>query len=195
MNILERDRSGEPVSPLDPEYSVIRDRLREAGRIVFELNSFYHDESEIRRLFSALTGVDVDESFVLRPPFYADFGRNIRVGKNVFVNHGCTFMDRGGITLEDDVLIAPKVSLITLNHLLAPSERRTTVCAPITVKRNAWLGLGATIMPGVTIGENAVVAASGLVTRDVPPNTVVAGIPARVVRRIDAELMLEKQRK
>ncbi|MCC8166824.1 MAG: sugar O-acetyltransferase [Planctomycetes bacterium] len=185
MNILERDRSGEPVSPLEPEYAIIRVILKETSRILFALNSSFHDDAEIRRLFSTLTGVEVDETFILRPPFYADFGRNIRVGKNVFINHNCTFMDRGGITLEDDVLIAPKVNLVTLNHLIHPSERRTTVCAPITIKRNAWIGLGATIMPGVTIGENAIVAASALVTRDVPPNTVVAGIPATVTRHID----------
>ena len=159
---------------------------------MFDRNSTYRDEAEIRQLFSALTGVEVDETFILRPPFYADFGRNIRVGRNVFINHGCTFMDRGGITLEDDVLIAPKVNLITLNHLMNPAERRSTVCAPITVKRNAWLGLGATVMPGVTIGENAVVAAAALVTRDVPPNTVVAGIPAKGVRQIDAVHLLDK---
>ncbi len=188
MDILERDRSGQPVSSLEPEYAVIRDILREAGRIVFEINSSYHDDDEMRRLFSKLTGVEIDGSFIVRPPFYADFGRNIRVGRNVFINHGCTFMDRGGITLEDDVLIAPKVNLVTLNHLLNPAERRTTVCAPITIKRNAWIGLGATIMPGVTVGENAVVAASALVTRNVPANTVAAGIPAKSVRHIDGPL-------
>ncbi len=188
MNILERDRSGQPVSSLETEYSVISEIVKETGRVIFEINSAYHDDEEMRRLFAKLTGVEVDGSLIVRPPFYADFGRNIRMGRNVFINHGCTFMDRGGITLEDDVLIAPKVNLVTLNHLLDPAERRTTVCSPITIKRNAWIGLGATIMPGVTVGENAVVAASALVTRDVPANTVVVGIPAKTVRHIDGPL-------
>ncbi|MCC8107960.1 MAG: sugar O-acetyltransferase [Planctomycetes bacterium] len=187
MGILQRDKSGAPISIDDPDYHIIGGIIKETARILFELNSTVHDVAEIRTLFSRLTGVEVDKSFILRPPFYADFGRNIRIGKNVFVNHGCTFMDRGGIVLEDDVLIAPKVNLVTLNHLENPAERRTTVCAPITVRRNAWIGLGATVLPGVTIGDNAIVAAAAVVSRDVPPNTMVAGIPAKSIRAIASE--------
>lgn len=185
MGILERDLSGEPVSPRDPDYQIIRDIIKEAGRLVFEINSRYHDEEGIRHLFSRLTGTQVDASFILRPPFFTNFGRNIRVGKNVFINHGCTFMDRGGIILEDDVLVASKVNLVTINHLANPAERRTTVTAPITIRKNVWIGLGATIMPGVTVGENSIVAAAAMVTHDVPDNCVAVGIPAKVVKRID----------
>lgn len=184
-NVLERDISGEPVSPDDPEYSVIRAIMSKTAQIVYTLNSSYHTEENVRLLFSTLTGVEIDKTFILRPPFYTDFGKNIRVDKNVFINHGCTFMDRGGITLEDDVLIAPKVNLVTINHLLDPTRRRTTVTAPIVIKRNAWIGLGATVMPGVTIGANSVVAASALVASDVPNNCVVAGIPAKVIKHVD----------
>ncbi len=184
-NILEREQSGEAISPDDPEYPTISAILRETARWVFEMNSRFHDEAEVRSLFSRITGVDVDETFRLRPPFYTDFGRNIRVGKNVFINHGCIFMDRGGIVIEDDVLIAPKVSVVTTNHLINPVERRTTISSLITIKKNAWIGIGATIMPGVTIGENAIVGAASVVTRNVPANTIVAGAPARVVQRID----------
>lgn len=185
--ILERDKSGEEVSPYDPEYPVIRDIIKDAGKIIFKMNSSWHDESEIRRLFSLLTGAAVDETFILRPPFYTDFGKNIRVGKNVFINHGCTFMDRGGIILEDDVLIAPKVNLTTTSHLAHPLKRRTTISSSITIKRNAWVGIGATILPGVTIGENSIVAASAVVASDVPANTVAAGVPAGFMKTIDAQ--------
>ena len=95
-----------------------------------------------------------------RQQFYTDFGKNIRVGRNVFVNHACEFMDRGGITIGDDVLIGPKVNLVTINHPLDPARRRATYCAPIVIERGAWLGAAVSVMPGVTIGENAVVAAN-----------------------------------
>lgn len=117
-------------------------------------------------------------------PFYTDFGRNIRFGKNVFMNINCTFMDRGGITIEDGVLIGPEVKLITLNHDLNPKRRHITVCNPIRICREAWIGAGAMVMPGITVGEGAVVAAGAIVTKDVPPYTVVAGVPARVIDKV-----------
>jgi acetyltransferase-like isoleucine patch superfamily enzyme len=148
------------------------------------MNAGYRDPDEVRALFSRLTGTAVDESFWLLPPFYSDFGKNIRVGKNVFVNHACEFMDRGGITIGDDVLIGPKVNLVTINHPLDPTMRRSTYCAPIVIRSGAWLGAGVSVMPGVTIGENAVVAANAVVTSNVPDNAVVGGIPAQVIKRI-----------
>ena len=183
-DILERDKSGETISLSDPEYYKIRDLINEAQRITAELNTSYHDEEEVRNLFSQLTGKEVDETFRLLPPFYTDFGKNIQVGKNVFINHACTFMDRGGIKIEDDVLIGPKANLITINHPLDPSERQSTISTPIIIKKNAWIGVGAMVMPGVTIGENSVVSAAAVVTKDVPPNTVVAGVPAKIIKMI-----------
>lgn len=184
-DIFERDKSGELISLDDPEYYKIKDIITEAQRITAELNSSYHEEEEVRKLFSQLTGVEVDETFWLLPPFYTDFGKNIRVGKNVLINHACEFMDRGGITIEDDVLIGPKVNLITTNHPLDPSKRKSMISKPIIIKKNAWIGAGATVLPGVTLGENSVVSAAAVVTKDVPPNTVVAGIPAKVIKTIE----------
>lgn len=184
-SIFERDQAGEEITHQDEGYYLIRERIDEVQKILFELNHHYHTDEEIRSLFSQLTGKVIDSTFRIRLPFYTDFGRNIRVGKNVFINHGCTFMDRGGITLEDDVLIGPKVNLITINHPLDPKRRHATVSKPIVVKRNAWIATGATVVPGVTIGENAVVAAGAVVTKDVLANTVVAGVPARVIKTID----------
>jgi acetyltransferase-like isoleucine patch superfamily enzyme len=186
-DIFERERSGEVISLDDPEYGKIAGLITEAQKLIAEINSGYHTPQEVRDWFSRLTGVTVDPSFWMLPPFYTDFGRNIRVGKDVFVNHGCEFMDRGGITLEDRVLIGPKVNLITINHPIEPSRRRSTFCAPILVRRNAWIGVGASVMPGVTIGENAIVAANSVVTKDVAANTIVGGIPAKVIKTFSDE--------
>lgn len=184
-DIFEREKAGEVISLNDPEYHKIGNLIVEAQKIIAEMNTGYHDVADVRRLFSRLTGIDVDDSFCVLPPFYTDFGKNIRVGKNVFINHCCEFMDRGGITLEDDVLIGPKVNLVTINHPLNPSQRRATYCAPIVIRKNAWIGAAVSIMPGVTIGENSIVAANAVVTKDVPPNTIVGGIPAKVLKTID----------
>jgi acetyltransferase-like isoleucine patch superfamily enzyme len=185
-DIFERDKAGETIRLDDPEYPKLFEVILKAIRTTAELNSLVTaDLGKIREVFSRLIGRTVDETFFLIPPFYTDFGENITIGKNVFVNHACTFMDRGGITLEDGVLIGPKVNLITTNHPIKPSERRATISNPIVIKENAWIGAGATILPGVTVGENAVVAAGAVVTADVPANTVVGGIPAKIIKTIN----------
>lgn len=184
-DIFERDLSGEVIPLTDPDYHKIGSVINEAQKIIAELNNIYHDKDEVQALFSRLTGIDVDKTFELLTPFYTDFGRNIRVGKNVFINHCCEFMDRGGITIGNDVLIAPKVNLITIGHPLNPADRRATYTAPIAIGNGVWIGAGVTVMPGVTIGENSVVAAGAVVTKDVPSNTVVAGVPAKVVKALN----------
>ncbi|HEY9238824.1 MAG TPA: DapH/DapD/GlmU-related protein [Burkholderiaceae bacterium] len=183
-DIFQRELAGEVISLTDPEYPRIAALITEAQRLIAEINTGYRDASEVRSLFSRLTGTEVDDSFWLLPPFFTDFGKNIRVGRNVFINHACEFMDRGGITIGNDVLIGPKVNLVTINHPLDPAARRSTYCAPIVLENGVWLGAAVTVMPGVTIGENAVVAANAVVTSDVASNTVVGGIPARFIRHI-----------
>jgi acetyltransferase-like isoleucine patch superfamily enzyme len=183
--IFDRDRSGEPIHLNDPEYPKLYEFILKAIKKTAELNTLVTDDlQKIRGVFSELIGKKVDDTFFLIPPFYTDFGRNISIGENVFVNHACTFMDRGGITLEDGVLIGPKVNLVTTNHPLNPAERRGTISHPIVIRRNVWIGAGATILAGVTIGENSVVAAGAVVTKDVPPNTVVGGVPAKIIKSI-----------
>ena len=182
-NIFERSRSGEPVSIGDADYGEMREALELARRITGEINTVYHTPEEILGLLRRL-GAKIDDSAEIRTPFYTDFGKFIEVGKNVFVNNACTFMDRGGITLEDDVKIGPRANLITENHDLDPAKRRTLISKKIVVKRNVWIGAAATILPGVTIGENAVVAAGAVVTKDVPPDTIVAGVPEKVIKKI-----------
>jgi acetyltransferase-like isoleucine patch superfamily enzyme len=184
-DIFERDRSGEIIRLDDPEYSKLYKVILKATRKTAELNNLVTDDFEkIRDVFSELIGKKVDDTFVLIPPIYSDFGLNINIGKNVFVNHACTFMDRGGITLEDNVLIGPKVNLITTNHPLEPTERRATISRPIVIKKNAWIGAAATILPGVTIGENSIIASGAVVTTDVPPNTIAGGVPAKIIKKL-----------
>ncbi len=160
--------------------------VKRAMSIMAAMNRLtFNDADEVRALFSELIGKKVDESFLLIPPFYTAGGDEISVGRNVFVNQNCTFYDLGGLDIGDDVMIGPNVSLITASHPLEPSERRTvTIGRPIVIERNVWIAAGATIIGGVTVGENSVVAAGSVVTRDVPPNTLVGGNPARVIRSI-----------
>lgn len=184
-DIFTRDRSGETIQLDDTEYYKLFTVIQKAIRTTAKLNRLVTDnKEEINAVFSELTGKKVDDSFFMIPPFYSDFGENISIGKNVFVNHACTFMDRGGITLEDNVLIGPKVNLITTNHPINPAERRATVSQPITIKKGAWIGVGATILPGVTIGENSIVAAGAVVSKDVPDDTIVGGVPAKFIKSI-----------
>jgi len=172
-----------------PESAAMVANVKRAMAITSKLNRLtYDDANEIRALFSKLIGKKVDESFLLIPPFYAAGGDEIRVGRNVFVNQNCTFYDLGGLDIADDVMIGPNVSIITSGHPLEPSQRRTsTIGRPIVIEKNVWIAAGATIVGGVTVGQNSVVAAGSVVTKDVPPNSLVGGNPAKVIRSIDGD--------
>ena len=152
---------------------------QQAMRLTAELNRTYHTPEEIRDIFSELTGKPVDETFRMFPPFYTDCGKNITIGKNVFVNSGCHFQDQGGIFIGDGALIGHGVVLATLNHGMTAQERHDLFPAPIRIGRNAWIGANATILPGVAVGDNAIIAAGAVVAKDVPANTVVGGVPAK----------------
>lgn len=184
-DIFTRDKSGDTIRLDDPDYPQLYKVIQKAIRTTSKLNNLVTDDlQEINSIFSELIGKKVDDTFFIIPPFYSDFGENIHIGKNVFVNHACTFMDRGGITLEDNVLIGPKVNLITTSHPISAAERRATISQPIVIKKGAWIGVGATILPGVTIGENSVVAAGAVVSKDVADNTIVGGVPAKFIKNI-----------
>lgn len=158
---------------------------QEALKITAELNGQYHSPEKIRELFSKLIGKPVDNTFSLFPPFYSDCGKNISVGKNVFLNSGCRFQDQGGITIGDGVLIGHNVVLATLNHDVDPRNRSTMYPAPIVIGKNVWIGANATVVPGVTIGDGAIVAAGAVVTKDVPANVIVGGVPAKMIKSIE----------
>ncbi|NBH32917.1 sugar O-acetyltransferase [Clostridiaceae bacterium] len=161
--------------------------FQEAVRIGMELNTKYHTPEELREIMGRLIGKQVDHSFRMFPPFYTDFGKNITIGKDVFINSGCHFQDQGGIEIGDGALIGHNVVMATINHDLNPKENRKNHYAAIKIGAHVWIGSNATVLPGVTIGDYAVVAAGAVVTRDVPAMTVVGGVPARVLKTIQEE--------
>jgi len=184
---LQYLNSGKTVENGSEPHLFMHRASQEALRLTAEINGSYHTPEELRVLFARLTGQPVDESFSLFPPFYTDCGKNIHIGKHVFINMGCKFQDQGGIFIGDGVLIGHNVVLATLNHAMQPERRSDMLPAPIHIGKRVWIGSNATVLPGVTIGDGAVVAAGAVVTRDVPANTVVGGVPAKVIRHIHEE--------
>lgn len=180
-------RRGEHISHLDPDYPLLWQEFEKTRALVAELNGSYHTPEEIRSLLSQIWGQELDESVRMFPPFYTAFGKMTKVGKGVFINFGCTFLDQGGITIEDGVFIAPDVKILTEGHHEEPSLRRTLLTKPIHIGKRVWIGAGATILPGVSIGDNAIIAAGAVVSKDVAANMIVGGVPARELREIRTE--------
>lgn len=164
-----------------------KDLFEEAMAITMELNTSYHEPPEIRCLMSRLTGKTVPDSLRLFPPFYSDFGKNITFDEQIFINSGCRFQDQGGIHIGEGSFIGHNVVLATVNHALEPSKNRKNSYHPISIGKHVWIGSNATVLPGVTIGDWAVVAAGAVVTKDVPPYAVVGGVPAKVLKMVDPE--------
>ena len=157
-----------------------------ATKITVEINNKYHTPEEIVELFSELTGHRVDKTFRLFPPFYTDCGKNIILGQNVFINACCKFQDQGGITIGNNCLIGHNVTIATLNHDFNPEKRASITPNPVKIGNNVWIGSDSTILPGVTIGDGAIIGAGSIVTKNVPVNTVVAGNPAKFIRKIES---------
>lgn len=185
--VLRRMTQGEPALSGSPAHQVMHDLAQEVLRLTMELNSRYHTPEEVRELFSRIIGKPVDDSFRMFPPSHTDCGKNITIGKNVFINAYCCFQDQSGITIGDGALIGHNVVLATINHGFPPEHRSDNFPAAITIGKNVWIGSNATILPGVTIGDGAIVAAGAVVTKDVPPMTVVGGVPARIIKKITLE--------
>lgn len=182
--LLDYFSESETIGENPDAIQLMRYYSREAQKITMKINTVFHEPEELRELFSELTGKPVDEGFGLFPPFYTDFGKNISLGKNVFINAGCKFQDQGGIFLDDGALIGHGVVLATLNHDMDPEKRQQLHPAPIHIGKRVWIGANATICSGVTIGDNAVVAAGAVVIKDVPEDTVVGGVPAKILKKI-----------
>lgn len=178
---LQRDNH---IAAGSPAHEFMHKAADEARKTTALINGAYRTDEELRALMSRLVGYKVDDGFRLFPPVYTDFGKNIKIGKDVFVNSGCCFQDQGGVTLGDGCLVGHNVVFATLDHDKRPGRRGDMTAAPIVVGKDVWIGAHATILKGVTIGDGAIVAAGAVVTRDVPPNTIAAGVPARVVKTI-----------
>lgn len=183
MTMRERMLAGLPYRGGDPELNELRTRARET---TYAANMLPPSEKQQRmRLFHALLGALGDDSAIL-PPFLCDYGANIHAGARLFMNFGCIVLDCAKVTIGDDVQIATAVQIITATHPLDAAERATgwETARPVQIGDRAWIGAGAILLPGVTVGADSVVGAGAVVTRDVAPNTVVAGNPARVIRRL-----------
>ena len=161
------------------------DMSNKARRITFRLNTAYHVPDKVRELLSELFGYSVPQTLRVFPPFYTDFGKNISIGENIFINACCHFQDHGGITIGGGCQIGHNVVFATLNHGLAPEDRKTTYPAPIILGKNVWIGSNATILQDVSIGDNAIIGAGAVVTKNVEANTIVGGSPARFIKLIE----------
>ena len=184
---LEIMATGEEVTAGSETHLKMHELSQEALRLTAEINSSYHTPDELRALMKTLTNGGCGDDFGLFPPFYTDCGKNIRLGKGVFINAGCQFQDQGGITIGDGSLIGPKTVIATLNHDMQPHKRANLIPSPVRIGSRVWIGANCTILPGVTIGDGAVVAAGAVVTRDVASNTVVGGVPAKVIKIIETK--------
>lgn len=182
QDFLDHVDGGAAIEGGSQPHRFMHDAAQEAFRITAEINTGLHSPDEVRALMSRLTGRTVDASVTVFPPFYTEFGKNLHLGKNVFINIGCRFQDTGGITIGDGTLIGHGSTLTTLNHRIDPARRADMLPSPIVIGRNVWFGAGVTVVPGVTIGDGAIVGAGSVVTKDVPADTIVAGVPARVLR-------------
>jgi acetyltransferase-like isoleucine patch superfamily enzyme len=183
QDIFERLRNGETILPSDPDAYRMREESFTTKKLLVQMNNT-PDPREMRNLLSEITGSEIDESVDVFTPLYINYGKHTKIGKNVFINFDCVFLDLGGITIEDNVQIAPKVSLLSEGHPTSIEHRHSLIAKPIHIKKNAWIGANATILPGVTIGENSVVAAGSVVSKDVPDNTIVGGIPAKFLKSV-----------
>jgi acetyltransferase-like isoleucine patch superfamily enzyme len=182
-DIFERLKKGEIILPSDPQAYRMLEESYSTKKLLVQMNNAT-EPKEIRELLRQITGSEIDESVNIFTPLYINYGKHTKIGKNVFINFDCTFLDLGGITIEDGVLIAPKVSLLSEGHPIDPDNRHALVPKAIHIKKNAWIGAGVTILQGVTIGENSVVAAGSVVSKDVPDNVIVGGTPAKIIKEI-----------
>ena len=181
---LEHVQAGKMLESGTETFTYMSNISTQAQRICAEINSKYHEHGEIISLLSELTGQEIDQSVRVFPPFSSDFGRNLHIAKDVFINAGVRIQDTGGVWIDEGALIGHNVVIATLNHELEPSRRQNLIPAPIHIGKNVWIGSNATVLQGVTVGENSVIAAGAVVTKDVPANSIVGGVPAKVIRKI-----------
>lgn len=183
-DFLEKMDTGEEIEAGSEYHLFMHGLSQEALRITAEMNNAYHTPEELVELMRKLTGQPDFPTFGLFPPFYTDCGKNIHFGQNVFLNSGCRLQDQGGIWIGDNALIGHNAVLATLNHNPDPVKRGNLNPSRIVIGKDVWLGANVTVLPGVTIGNGAIIAAGAVVTKDVPANTVVGGVPAKVIKTI-----------
>lgn len=182
-NVFERLRTGEPVNMFEPDYADAINEMNRTRMAMFDINQLRPDYKKVHEAFDRLFNEPMDETTNITTPCQIDFANQVKLGKHVFINHSLCLMSAGGIEIEDGVQIGPQATIVTTNHDF--HDHNTLICSKVTIKQNAWIGCRVTIMPGVTIGENAVVAGGAVVTKDVPANSIVGGVPAKVIKTIE----------
>ena len=185
--IFDRDVRGEMVSPSDQGYELLITDIFDTMKIATEMNTGYRTPEEVHEFMERILDKPLDETTTVLPPLYIDYGKPVTIGKRCFIQQCCAFFGRGGIEIGDDVFIGPKCNLITINHDVNPDNRSATFGKPIRIEDKVWLGINATVLPGVTLGYGCIVGANSVVTKDVPPMTIVAGNPARIIKKIEPE--------
>lgn len=185
QELLDSLNSGDHIEAGSKKYNTMLKTSQDALKILDKLNNSYHEQNEIREIMSELTGKKVPENITIFTPFYSEFGKNITFGDKVFLNFGCHFQDQGGVHIGDGALLGSNVVLATINHNMDPNKRADMTQLPIQIGKNVWIGANATILPGVTVGDGAVVAAGAVVTKDVANNSVVGGVPAKVIKKLE----------
>ena len=182
-NIFDRLKAGATIVQNDPEAYKMREAAFTTKKLLLSMNNS-SNPNEIRHFLSEITAHEIDDSVTIFTPLHINYGKHTKIGKNVFINFDCVFLDLGGIIIDDNVQIAPKVSLLSEGHPISKENRHSLTVGQIHLKKNAWIGANATILQGVTVGENAIVAAGSVVSKDVPDNTIVGGIPAKIIKTI-----------
>lgn len=169
---------------LGAEFRAMHERVLRATELTSRLNVLpFEDDTAKAALFEQILGRPLPKDVTIYPPFYTDHGLALDLAERVFINQGCTFLDYAGIRLGRGVLVGPKATFITMGHPVDPEERREFLTgAPIDVAENVWIGAGAMILPGVTIGRDAVIAAGAVVAEDVPASSLVTGAKGSVRR-------------
>lgn len=185
--IFDRDVRGETVSPNDSGYDLLISDIFDTMKTATEMNTGYRTPEEVHEFMGRILDKPLDESTTVLPPLYIDYGKPVTIGKRCFIQQCCTFFGRGGIEIGDDVFIGPKCNLITINHDVNPDNRSATYGKPIKIEEKVWLGINVTVLPGVTLGYGCIVGANSVVTKDVPPMTIVAGNPARIIKKIEPQ--------
>ena len=181
---LERMNSGEECVAGSDVHRLMTAASERAMRITSRMNAQFDSLSDTREQLERLFNRPLPEGVGLFPPFTTDCGLNTHLGEGVFINAGCRFQDQGGIYIGDRALIGHNAVIATLNHNMDPAKRANLLPAPVRIGNDVWLGSNVTVLPGVTIGDGAVVAAGAVVTKDVEPNTVVGGVPAKVIKKL-----------
>lgn len=184
-DIFTRDINGEMVSPNDEGYNELIADIFATMKTAAEMNMGYRTPEEVNNYMEEILGKSLDKSTTVMLPLYIDYGKSVNIGRRCFIQQCCTFFGRGGITIGDDVFIGPKVNLITINHDLDPDNRSATYGRPIVIEDKVWIGIGATVLPGIRIGYGAIVGSGSVVTKEVPPMTIVAGNPARIIKKME----------